>query len=91
MVSIKVPSIATVPCLTGLSVFAAAWAMGALPNPASLENTPRATPKRIAAQTAAPANPPVAATGLKADLTISTTASGTAPTFMMITTRPAST
>ncbi len=36
-VSIKVPSIAIVPCLTGLLVAAAAWAMGAEPKPDSLE------------------------------------------------------
>ena len=56
MVSIKVPSIATNPCETGPFDLAAAWAIGADPRPASLENTPRATPNRIAAQTAAPAN-----------------------------------
>ena len=39
--------------------FAAACAIGALPRPASLENTPRATPKRIAAQTVAPQTRPV--------------------------------
>ena len=31
-------------CFTGLLVFAAACAIGALPKPASLENTPRAKP-----------------------------------------------
>ena len=60
----KVPSMATVPWRTGLSVLAAAWAMGALPSPASLEKMPRATPepdgRRI---TVAPANPPPAAAG----------------------------
>ena len=63
--------------------------MGALPNPASLENTPRATPKRIAAQTAAPANPPCAATGVKADFTININASGIAVIFSASTTIPA--
>ena len=60
-VSMKVPSIAMVPWRTGSVVAAAAWAIGALPSPASFEKTPRATPKRIAAQTAAPVNPPAAA------------------------------
>ena len=40
--------------------------MGALPRPASLEKIPRATPKRRAAQTVAPAKPPVAAEPVKA-------------------------
>jgi len=44
-----------------LLVFAAAWAIGELPSPASLEKTPRATPKRMAAESVAPAKPPVAA------------------------------
>ena len=66
IVSIKVPSMATRPWLTGPLVLAAACAIGAEPRPASFEKTPRATPKRIAAQTAAPANPPVAAAGEKA-------------------------
>ena len=58
IVSMKVPSMATRPWLTGPLVLAAACAIGAEPRPASFENTPRATPKRIAAQTAAPAKPP---------------------------------
>ena len=53
MVSMKVPSMPIMPCCTGSLVCAAAWAMGALPRPASLEKMPRATPKRIAAHTAA--------------------------------------
>ena len=59
-VSIKVPNIAISPCSTGSLVLAAACAIGALPRPASLEKMPRATPKRIAAQTLAPAKPPAA-------------------------------
>ena len=59
-VSINVPSIAISPCSTGSLVRAAACAIGALPKPASLEKMPRATPKRIAAQTLAPAKPPAA-------------------------------
>ena len=71
------PSIAIVPCFTGLLVFAAAWAIGALPNPASLENTPRAIPNLMAIKTVAPANPPVAALPLNALSTIIPNASGT--------------
>jgi hypothetical protein len=52
--------------------------MPAVPSPASFEKIPRATPKRIAAITAAPANPPVAATGETALSTISRKAAGTA-------------
>ena len=66
IVSINVPIMAIVPCLTGLFVIADAWAIGALPKPASFEKIPRATPNRMAAQTAAPAKPPVAAIGVNA-------------------------
>ena len=43
-VSMKGLREAMMACLTGLSVLEAAWAMGALPRPDSLEKTPRATP-----------------------------------------------
>ena len=65
IVSMKVPSMAIMPCRTGSFVLAAACAIAAEPRPASLEKTPRATPKRMPAQTAAPAKPPVAAVGEK--------------------------
>ena len=51
IVSIKVPSIAIMPCSTGLFVLAAAWAMAALPSPASFEKIPLANPHRKANQT----------------------------------------
>ena len=44
MVSMKGPSMATAPSRIISLVRAAAWAMGADPSPASLLNTPRATP-----------------------------------------------
>ena len=63
------------PCRAGLSVMAVACAIGELPMPASLEKMPRAIPKRIAAQTVAPAKPPGSAdTGVNALLTIVATA-----------------
>src|SRR5690625_4152740 len=46
--------IETSACLPGISVLAAAAAIGADPRPASLENNPLAIPKRIAAPTAPP-------------------------------------
>ena len=49
-----------------LKILAAAAAIGALPRPDSLENNPRATPKRIVWAKVAPANPPYAAVPLKA-------------------------
>ena len=82
IVSMKVPSIATRPWLTGPLVDAAACAMGADPRPASFENTPRATPKRMAAQTAAPAKPPVAAEGVKAWVKIKPKAAGISVTLI---------
>ena len=53
MVSMKGPIIATRPSRTGSSVFAAAWAMAALPRPASLEKEERLIP-----HTSTPTNPP---------------------------------
>ena len=58
IVSKNVPSIAIVPCFTGLFVFAAACAIGALPSPASFENTPLEIPYCMARAIADPAKPP---------------------------------
>src|SRR5690606_32687136 len=66
MVSMNVPSMPIRPERTGLLLVPAAWAMPAVPRPASLEKMPRATPQPIAAITAAPAKPPVAAPGWEA-------------------------
>ncbi|MNJ65046.1 hypothetical protein D3C77_610380 [compost metagenome] len=44
MVSMNVPSMPIRPERTALSVVPAAWAMPAVPRPASLEKIPRATP-----------------------------------------------
>ncbi len=54
------------PCCTGPLVSAAAWAIGAEPKPASLENTPRATPLVMALVMVMPTAPPTTAEGLKA-------------------------
>ena len=61
---------ATNPSRTGSFVFAAAWAIGALPSPASLEKAALLTPHVIAYNTVAPAKPPVAAVGVNACLKI---------------------
>ena len=66
MVSMKVPVMETRPCSAGHLVLAAAATIGALPRPDSLENTPRATPFRMANRTLAPRKPPTAAVGWKA-------------------------
>ena len=44
IVSKNIPDMETSPWLKGLSVCAAAWAIGVLPNPASLEKTPLMIP-----------------------------------------------
>ena len=44
MVSMKVPIMPTRPDSTALPVWPAAWAMPAVPRPASFEKMPRATP-----------------------------------------------
>jgi hypothetical protein len=90
-VSMKVPIMATVPWATGSSDCAAAWAMGALPSPASLEKMPRATPNWMAATTVAPAKPPAAAVGEKAWVTISPRAGPTWSRWGRITASPPST
>ena len=84
-VSINVCVIETKAWSTGFFVFAAAAAMGELPSPLSLENTPRATPHRAVCITMAPANPPLAAVGVNACLNTSAKASGTALIFITIT------
>ena len=86
-VSIKVPVMEIKPCSTGSFVLAAAAAMGAEPRPDSFENTPRATPFWIAIRMLAPANPPTAATGLKADVNIKAIVAGSLPILKKITVR----
>ena len=76
MVSKKVPVILTSPCSAGNLVFAEAAAIGAEPKPASFENIPRATPKRIATRIPMPVAAPTPASKLKALFTISTMAEG---------------
>ena len=75
-VSIKVPVIEIKSCSTGSFVLAAAAAIGAEPRPDSLEKTPRATPFWIAIRMLAPAKPPTAATGLKAEAKIRASVAG---------------
>ena len=65
IVSMKGPIIATMPSLTGSSVFAAEWAIDADPTPPSLLKTALLTPV-----TKAPIKPPYAASGTKAWLNI---------------------
>ena len=86
-VSIKVPVMEIKPCSTGSFVLAAAAAMGADPRPDSLEKTPLATPFWIAIRMLAPANPPTAATGLKADVKIKAIVEGSFPILKKITVR----
>ncbi len=65
-VSMNGSSRATTPSDTGSSVFAAAWAMGAEPWPASFENKPRRTPHIIVTSSAPTPVPATPAVGLKA-------------------------
>ena len=73
-VSQNVPLDDTSACRTGLRVCAAAATMGAEPSPLSLLNRPRAIPMRAAIITVLPTNPPPAASGLNAALTMSLSA-----------------
>ena len=76
VVSMNVWVMDTSAWVTGCLVWAAAAAIGALPRPDSLENTPRATPMRMPIITLAPKNPPEAAVGVKACLTTRASAAG---------------
>jgi hypothetical protein len=71
MVSMNGSSRATTPSETGSSVLAAAWAMGAEPWPASLENRPRLTPHIAVRRNAPVPVPAMPAVGLNASRKIS--------------------
>ena len=86
-VSIKVPVMEIKPCSTGSFVLAAAAAMGAEPRPDSFEKTPRATPFWIAIRMLAPAKPPTAAAGLKAEVKMSASVAGIFSILKKITVR----
>ena len=90
-VSMKVWVMEMRACTTGWLVRAATAAMGAEPRPDSLENRPRATPRRMAIITVAPAKPPVAATGWKALDTTMARTPGISVMCMRITARAPST
>ncbi len=75
-VSTKTSKAPQIPCLKGCSVLAVAWAMGAVPNPASFESMPRDIPVCMALATVAPANPPATGAGDKACLNIRAKTSG---------------
>ena len=66
IVSINVCVMDTNACVTGFFVCAAAAAIGELPSPDLLENTPLATPIHTVTITVDPRNPPAAADGVKA-------------------------
>ena len=65
-VSTNTLTMAASPCSWGFLAFALAWAWGVDPMPASLENNPLATPKRMASRTVMPRAAPPTAEGLKA-------------------------
>ena len=75
----------TIPSDTGSSARAAAWAMGAEPCPASLENSPRATPRLKAYANVAPRKPPLAAEPVNASRNTAPNDGTTCSTFAAIT------
>ena len=83
-VSMKVPVMETSAWRTGESVLAAAAAIGAEPSPASLENTPRATPMRMTV----PMAPPATASPVNASVRISFRAGITSSTWQATITIP---
>ena len=87
MVSAKTSKMPNRPCCTGPSVSAAAWAMGAEPRPASLEKTPRDTPRVMAVRRVMPAAPPTAAEGSNAPSTMARRTGPTLERCVRITTR----
>ncbi len=72
----KLPDIETRACLPGVSVFAAAAAIEAVPSPASLVINPRLTPTCKALSIVDPRKPPKAAWPVNAVLKIMNKASG---------------
>ena len=77
----------TTPSETGSSVFAAAWAIGAEPCPASLENSPRLTPQfRVTSKAPIPV-PATPADGVNASLRMSPKVGRTSPRFIRMTSR----
>ena len=81
-VSTNTPRIATAPWSCGRSTLASAWAWGVEPRPASLENRPRATPKRMDCCTVTPAMPPAMACGSNASTNTCASAPGSALALM---------
>ena len=81
-VSTNTPRIATAPWSCGHSTLASAWAWGVEPRPASLENRPRATPKRMDCCTVTPAMPPAMACGSNASTNTCASAPGSALALM---------
>ena len=82
IVSIKVSTIAHIPCWAGWSIASACACKDAdKPRPASLENTPLASPFLTAVAKAAPAKPPTAAVPVKAPLKIAPRTVPIFPTF----------
>ena len=80
IVSTKTPRDCTSPCFTGWLVVAVAAALGALPMPASLENSPRLAPLSRAA-----ASPPVMpAAASPSPNAAETIVPRTAPTWVML-------
>ena len=75
----------TIPSDTGSSARAAAWAMGAEPCPASLENNPRATPRLKAYANVAPRKPPLAAEPVNASRNTATKDGTTCSTLAAMT------
>ena len=75
-VSMNGSSRATNPSLAGCVVRAVAWAMAALPSPASLEKTARRKP-----MISAPIAPPAAPAGVNAPFQIAATAPGSRSAF----------
>ena len=84
MVSIKGPIIATIPSLTGSSVFAAECAIDAEPTPPSLLKTPLLIPV-----TSAPIKPPYAASGANACVKIELITLGIFSKLVIITNKDA--
>ena len=87
-VSTKGSRPATTPSVTGSLVRTAECAMGALPRPASEENSARFMPKMKAVPTPAPMKAPLASAGLKALWKISPNTAGMASMLATMTPRP---
>lgn len=84
IVSVNTSNMPQHPCAAGCFVSASACAMGAVPQPASFENSPRVIPYLMLLHNIKPPIPPTDASGVNASAKIRCIASGMRELLIMI-------